>query len=134
MFNFKILPTILGLSLLASSCGRNPGKYNLTGIWSSECYQPGAGSKYTTRTVYSPDGTFETTSSAKFIFTYTVSFSGTYKAGKNKLFETVTNSSEPTTRRSLPQSQTSYLKWIDNNSVIVSTGNTKCTAIRLASN
>ncbi len=74
MFNFKILPTILGLSLLVSSCG------------------------------------------------------------KNKLFETVTNSSEPTTRRSLPQSQTSDLKWIDNNSVVVSTGNTKCTAIRLASN
>lgn len=134
MFKFRILPIVVGLPLLVSSCAPKPGKYDLTGIWSAECYQPGANSKYTTKTVYSPDGFFETQSTAKFIFTYTVSFSGTYKADKNKLKETITNSSVPTNRSSLPQIQTSDLKWIDDHSVAVTTGNTKCTAIRLAKN
>ncbi|MDJ0901591.1 MAG: hypothetical protein QNJ55_22565 [Xenococcus sp. MO_188.B8] len=129
----KTIPIILGVSLLVSSCARKPGKYNLIGTWESDCYQPGS-NKYTQKTVYSPDGSFESQSSVKFFLTYNVYFSGTYKATKNKLVETITNSSNPATIVNLPQSQTSNLKWIDDNSITVVTGNTKCMAIRLESN
>ena len=131
MFNFKKIFSLLALTLLLFSCSRKLSRHSLIGIWQLECYTPENNSKYSATTAYTSDGSFETQTTSSFLFyTHNTLFSGTYKANKKKLQETITYSSRPTGTFKLPQTQVSNLNWIDENSLAVTTGDVSCTATR----
>lgn len=131
MFKFKIISIFFGLCLLASSCSRKPGKYNLTGIWESECTQVKTGRKFTENLVYHSNGNFEGRLNIKYEGKDSIVYSGIYKANKEQLEETITNFNVSNSLDQIIKNQTRNLKWINNNSVVTTLGDVQCTAIRL---
>lgn len=134
MFKFKILPIVVGLPLLVSSCARKPGKYDLTGVWESECTQIETGRQFTENLVYHSNKIFEGRLNVKYKNKDSIVYSGTYKADKDKLEETINQFNVKDPLNQIIKTQTKTLDWINDNSVIMTLDTVKCTAIRLTNN
>ena len=131
MFKLKTLSLVM-LLLLLQSCSSKPGKYNMVGVWESDCVTTGTLGSYKVKSVYAPDGSFEAqmiTESASFNINF---YSGTYKASRNKLQETITSIEGKSNLYGLPMTDESDLKWIDDRSVLINTDGDKCTTVRVA--
>ena len=127
MLKLKTL-SLVTLLLLLQACANKPRMYDLTGVWESECIDINDNNRYTIKIAYLANGSFESQSKTRYQSAF---FSGNYKHHKTKLNQTFFTSSNPRHRNKLPKTQISDLKWIDNNSVLITTGNDKCTANRI---
>ncbi|MGB5632910.1 MAG: hypothetical protein WBM86_09055 [Waterburya sp.] len=143
MFKFKILPIVVGLPLLVSSCARKPGKYDLTGVWESKCTENmsegdivlGAKERnFTEQTTYFADGRFESQLDIKYFFKDSILYSGIYKVNREEVQQTTTDTNNSFFFRDLPSTDTIKLDWIDANTTKLSDGGIQCTSIRVATN
>ena len=129
MFKLKTL-SLITIFLLLQSCSK-PKKYDMVGIWKSDCVTTGTLGSYEIKSVYAPDGSFEAqmiTTSPSFPTRF---YSGTYKASRNKLKETITSIEGKSDLYGLPIDSESSLKWIDNHSVLINADGDKCTTVRV---
>ena len=103
----------------------------MVGVWESNCVTTGTLGSYEIKSVYAPDGSFEAqmiTTSPSFPTRF---YSGTYKASKNKLKETITSIEGKSNLYGLPMDSESSLKWIDDHSVLIDADGDKCTTVRV---
>lgn len=130
MFRLKTL-SLMTLILLLQSCSNTFRKYDIVGIWDSECINLTDNYSHGYTVTYTSDLSFESHSKSR---TQPTFLSGTYKASRNKLTETYTKSNKRSHQAKLPLTQTTDLKWIDDNSILMTIGSNRCTATRASSN
>ena len=131
MFGLKTL-SLVALILLLQSCSNASKKYNIVGIWDSDCIDTSDNSRYdSTVVIYDSDLSFESHSKSR---TQPTLLSGSYKASRNKLVKTYKKSNKRSHQAKLPLTQTTDLKWIDDNSILMTIGSNRCTATRASSN
>lgn len=135
----KTIPIILGISLLVSSCEKKPEKYNLTGVWESQCIENlsegdillgGKDRKFTQTTTYFANGKFESQLDIKYLFKDSIIYSGTYKVDDKQIEHTTTNSNNLLFSEDLPSTEITKLEWLDDNSTIFVDGEIKCISHR----
>lgn len=134
MLRYKFPIAFILLTLLLLKCSNSSSSQKLVGVWDLDCQYPNENTKYQLKTAYSPDGTFNTQLTSKFIFTFNTSLSGTYKVKGNQLEEKITYASRNNSNLPLPQIQVVDLDWINDDSFVSKTGKNidefKCLAHR----
>lgn len=130
MFGLKTF-SLVALILLLQSCSNASKKYDIVGIWDSECINTNDNNRHGATVIYAKDASFESRSKSK---TQPMLLFGTYKASRGKLIKTYIKSNRRSHQTKLPLTQTTDLKWIDNNSILMTIGSNRCTATRAYSN
>lgn len=135
----KTIPIILGISILVSSCEKKPGKYNLTGVWESQCIENlsegdiligGKDRNFTETTTYFANGKFNSKLDIKYFFKDSIIYSGTYKVNERQVERTINNSNNQFFFDDLPSTEITKLEWLDDNSTIFVDGEIKCISHR----